>query len=148
VNCDAESYCAVDKQSKTVVFVLTAKRDMAAAKLFFDKALEANGHPDKVAMDKSGANKAAIDAINAGRAVPVLERQVKYLNNIVEQDHRAIKRVTKTMLNFKSFLSAGSLLADIELIHMICKGQFATDGANAMSIADQFSALAGIARPV
>jgi transposase-like protein len=65
-------------------------------------------------MDKSGANKAAIDAINAGRAVPILVRQVKYLNNIVEQDHRAIKRVTRPMLNFKSFRAAGSVLAGIE----------------------------------
>ena len=48
-----------------------------------------------------------MDAINAGRAVPILVRQVKYLNNIVEQDHRAIKRVTKPMLNFKSFRAAG-----------------------------------------
>ena len=57
-------YRAVDKQGKTVDFLLTAKRDMAAAKRFFDKAMGANGDPDKVAMDKSGANKAAIDAIN------------------------------------------------------------------------------------
>ena len=108
----------------------------------------ANGDPDKVAMGKSGANKAAIDAINAGRDVPILVRQVKYLNNIVEQDHRAIKRVTRPMLNFKSFRSAGSLLAGIELIHMIRKGQFDIDGADAMSFADQFYALAGMVRPV
>src|SRR5471030_2724853 len=88
-------YRAVDKQGKTVDFLLTAKRDMAAAKRFFNKAMGANGDPEKVAMDKSGANKAAIDAINAGRDVPILVRQVKYLNNIVEQDHRAIKRVTR-----------------------------------------------------
>ena len=67
---------------------------MAAAKRFFDKAMGTNGDPDKVAMDNSGANKAAIDAINAGLDVPILVRQVKYLNNIVEQDRRAIKRVT------------------------------------------------------
>jgi putative transposase len=118
-------YRAVDKQGKTVGFLLTAKRDMAAAKRFFDKAMAANGDPDKVTMDKSGANKAAMDAINAGRAVPILVRQVKYLNNIVEQDHRAIKRVTRPMLNFKSFRAAGSVLAGIKLIHMIRKGQFA-----------------------
>ena len=118
-------YRAVDKQGKTVDFLLTAKRDMAAAKRFFDKAMGANGDPDKVAMDKSGANKAAIDAINACRDVPILVRQVKYLNNIVEQDHRAIKRVTKPMLNFKSFRTAGSVLAGIELMHMIRKGQYA-----------------------
>jgi putative transposase len=141
-------YRAFDKQGKTVDFLLTAKRDMAAAKRFFDKAMGANGDPDKLAMDKSGANKAAIDALNAGRGVPILVRQVKYLNNIVEQDHRAIKRVTSPMLNFKSFRAAGSVLAGIELIHMIRKGQFAIDGADAMSIADQFSALAGMVRPV
>jgi transposase-like protein len=141
-------YRAVDKQGKIDDFLLTAKRDMAAAKRFFDKAMGANGDPDKVAMNKSGANKAAIDSINADRDVPVLVRQIKYLNNIVEQDHRAIKRVTKPMLNFKSFLSAGSVLAGIELMHMIRKGQFAMDGAEPTSIADQFFALAGMVRPV
>lgn len=140
-------YRAVDKQGKTVDFLLTAKRDMAAAKRFFDKAMGANGDPDKVAMDKSGANKAAIDAINAGRDLPILVRQVKYLNNIVEQDHRAIKRVTRPMLNFKSFRSAGAVLAGIELMHMIRKGQFAVDAAP-ISCADQFYALAGQVRPV
>ncbi|MDB5934674.1 MAG: family transposase [Massilia sp.] len=60
-------YGAVDKQGQTVDFLLTAKRDMAAAKRFFDKAIAANGAPDKVAMDKSGANKAAIDEINRKR---------------------------------------------------------------------------------
>jgi putative transposase len=80
--------------------------------------------------------------------VPILVRQVKYLNNIVERDHRAIKRVTGLMLNFKSFWSAGSVPAGIELIHMIRKDQFANDGADAMSFTDQFSALAGIVRPV
>jgi len=139
-------YLAVDKHGKTVDFLLTAKRDKAAAKRFFDKAVGANGDPDKVAMDKSGANKAAMDTINAGRAVPILVRQVKYLNNIVEQHHRAIRRVTKPILNFKSFLAAGSVLAGIELIHMIRKGQFVFDGADAMSFADQFSALEGMVR--
>ncbi|GGE83844.1 hypothetical protein GCM10008020_30900 [Massilia psychrophila] len=121
---------------------------MAAAQRFFDKAMTANGAPDKVAMDKSGANKAAIDEINAGRTVLITVRQVKYLNHIVEQDHRAIKRVTKPMLGFKSFRSAGNVLAGVELMHMIRKGQFAIDGAVVMSFADQFYALAGRVRPV
>jgi len=73
---------------------------------------------------------------------------VKYLNNIVEQDHRAIKRVTRPMLSFKSFHYAGSVLAGIEFMHMIRKGQFAIDGADAMPFADQFYALAGQVRPV
>jgi putative transposase len=141
-------YRAVDKHGKTIDFLLTAKRDMAAAKRFFDKSIGANGNPNKVVMDKSGTNKAAIDAINAGRDVPTLVHQVKYLNNIVEQDHRAIKRVTRSMLNFKSFQAASSVLAGIELIHMIREGQFAIDGAEAMSFVDQFSTLAGMVRPV
>jgi putative transposase len=115
-------YCAVDKYGKTIDFLVMAKRNMTAATRFFDKAMGVNGDLDKVAMDKSGANKAAIDAINAGRAVPMLVRQVKYLNDIVEQDHLAIKRGTRPMLNFKSFRAAGSMLAGVELIHMIRKG--------------------------
>ena len=75
-------------------------------------------------------------------------RQVKYLNNIVEQDHRAIKRVTKPMLNFKSFRSARCVLAGIELMHMIRKGQLMIREGYVMSFADQFYALAGKIRPV
>jgi transposase-like protein len=93
-------------------------------------------------MDKSGANKAAIDEINGAVAVPIMVRQVKYLNNIVEQDHRAIKRVTKPMLGFKSFRAAANVLAGAELMHMIRKGQFVIDGTASMSFADQFYALA------
>ena len=141
-------YRAVDKHGKTVDFLLTAKRDMAAAKRFFNKAMGANGAPDKVVMDKSGANKAAIDAINAGRDVPIVVRQVKYLNNIVEQDHRAIKRVTRPMLNFKSFRAAHCVLAGVEFMHMIRKRQFVTDGVDTLSIADQFYALAGKVSPL
>jgi putative transposase len=141
-------YRSVDKQGKTIDFLLTAKHDMAAAKCFSDKAMGANGDPNKVAMDKSDTNKVAIVAINAGRAAPILVCQVKYLNNIVEQDHCAIKRVTKPILDFKSFRVAGSVLAGIELVHMIRKGQFAIDGTDAMSFTNQFSTLAGMVRPV
>lgn len=135
-------YRAVDKEGKTVDFLLTAKRDKAAAKRFFDKAMRDNDVPKKVTMDKSGANKAAIDEVNASRDIPIVVRQVKYLNNIVEQDHRAIKRVTKPMLNFKSFRSARNTLAGIELMHMIRKGQMIVAEENPMSFAEQFYALA------
>jgi putative transposase len=64
-----------------------------------------------------------MDEINARGETPVIVRQVKYLNNIVEQDHRAIKRVTRPMLKFKSFRAARNVLAGIELMHMIRKGQ-------------------------
>jgi transposase-like protein len=140
-------YRAVDKDGKTVDLLLTAKLDMTSAKRFFDKGMETSGDPEMVAMDQSGANKTAIDALNAERAVPIVVRQVKYLNNIVEHDHRAIKRVTKPMLTFKSFRSAGCVLAGIELMHMIRKNQFVIDGADTMSFADQFYALAGKVRP-
>jgi len=110
-------YRAVDKQDKTFHFLLTAKRDMAAAKRFFDKAMGANGDPNKVVIDKSGANNVAMDTINAGRDVSILVHQVKYLNNIVEPDHRAIKSMTRPMLNFKSFRSASSVLAGMVLSH-------------------------------
>ena len=75
-------------------------------------------------------------------------QQVNYLNNLVEQDHRAIKRVTRPMLNFKSFRTARSILAGIELMHMIRKGQLMLEGCIKLSFADQFYALAGKIRPV
>jgi putative transposase len=140
-------YRAVDEAGKTVDFLLAAQRDMAAAKRFFEKAMRENGVPEKIAMDKSGANKAAIDEINGASAVRITVRQVKYLNNIVEQDHRAIKRVTRPMLGFKSFRAASNVLAGVELMHMIRKGQFDIGTGTKMSFADQFYALAGQIRP-
>ena len=97
--------------------------DEAAALRFFEKATKANGMPEKVTMDKSGANKAAMDEINGRGKTLIIVQKVKYLNNIVEQDNRAIKRVTRPMLNFKSFRSDKSVLAGVELMHMIRKGQ-------------------------
>ena len=141
-------YRAVDKEGKTADFLLTARRDRAAALRFFDKAMQASGIPAKVTMDKSGANKAAMDEINDRGETLIIVRQVKYLNNIVEQDHRAIKRVTKPMLTFKSFRSAKSVLAGIELMHMIRKGQLMMEVGNERSFADQFYALAAQIRPV
>ena len=135
-------YRALDKEGQTVDFLLTAKRDKAAAKRFFDKAMRDHDVPEKATMDKSGANKAATDEINAAREIPVVVRRVKYLNNIVEQDHRAIKRVTRPMLNFKYFRSARNILAGIGRMHMIRKGQMTVAEENPMSFAEQFYALA------
>jgi putative transposase len=99
-----------------------------------------------VGKRQSGANQAALKLMNKERQVPIEIRQVKYLNNIVEQDHRAIKRITRPMLGFKSFRAARAILAGIELMHMIRKGQFMLAGEG-MSFADQFYALAGQLRP-
>ena len=141
-------YRAVDKEGKTVDFLLTAKRDKAAALRFFEKAMKASGVPGKVAMDKSGANKTAMDDINSNREMPIIVRQIKYLNNFIEQDHRAIKRVTRPMLNYKSFRAARNVLAGIELMHMIRKGQLLLEGGIDLFFADQFYAFAEKVRPV
>ena len=99
-------------------------------------------------MDKSGSNKAAMDEINDRGNMQIITRQVKYLNSIVEQDHRAIKRITRPMLNFKSFQASLNVLVGIELMHMIRKGQLMQQGCSKLSFADQFYALAGQIRPV
>jgi putative transposase len=93
-----------------------------------------------VTMDKSGANLAALQAINAERETPIKVRQVKYLNNIVEQDHRAIKRRIRPMMGFKDFRCARIILSGIEIMHMIRKGQMKDNGVTRTS-ADQFYSL-------
>jgi putative transposase len=98
--------------------------------------------PEKVAMIKNGAYKAAIDEIKCAIAVPIKVRQVKYLNNIGEQEHREIKRVPQPMLGFKSFQAAANVITGIELMHMIRKGPFATDGTATIFFVDHFYALA------
>lgn len=84
-----------------------------------------------------------MDEINAGRDDHIVVRQVKHLNDAVEQDHRAVKLVTKPMLGFKSFDSARSILAGIEFMHMIRKGQVVAVQRKQLSFADQFYALPG-----
>jgi putative transposase len=121
-------YRAVDKAGATVDFLLTAKRDRKAALRFLRKAIEQNGRPKKITIDKSGANTAAIESYNKDHEAGIEIRQVKYLNNIVEQDHRAAKRLVGPMLGFKSFRSAHVTLTGIELMHMIRKGQLRTKG--------------------
>ena len=116
-------YRAVDKQGNTVDFLLTAKRDKKAAQRFLNKAIGSNGKPSLINIDKSGANTAAIKQYNRDENRRVKIRQCKYLNNIVEQDHRFIKRRTRPMLGFKSFWSAQATLAGIELWRMLKKDQ-------------------------
>ena len=134
-------YRAVDKSGATVDFLLTAKRDRKAALRFLRKAIKWNGTPEKITIDKSGANMAALESHNADTEADIEIRRIKYLNNIVEQDHRAIKRLVRSMLGFKSFRSAAVTLAGIELMHMIRNGQLRT--TSEMCIARQFYSLAG-----
>jgi transposase-like protein len=135
-------YRAVDKAGDTVDFLLRAHRDKAAARRFFEQAIELNGAPEKVTIDKSGSNVAALEAVNIGRRKPIYVRQVKYLNNIVEQDHRTIKRRTRSMLSFKDFRCARILLSAIELMHMIRKGQMKNAGGRGQCPAQMFYSLA------
>ena len=135
-------YRAVDKAGDTVDFLFRAKRDKAAARRYFEKAIAGNGVPETVTIDKSGANLAGLNAINADREMPIKIRQSKYLNNVVEQDHRAIKRIVRPMLGFKSFRCARVILGGIELMHMIAKGQMKSDGGGHRSVAEQFYDLA------
>jgi putative transposase len=88
-------YRAEDKEGKSVDFLLRAHRDKAAARRYFEKAIDWNGAPETVTVDKSGANLAVLQAINAERETPIKVWQNKYLNNVVEQDHRAIKRIVQ-----------------------------------------------------
>lgn len=90
-------YRAVDESGNTIDFLLRAYRDKVAARRYFEKTIAQNGEPETVTIDKSGSNLAALQALNADRETPIRIRQKKYLNNVVEQDHRAIKRRTRPM---------------------------------------------------
>ncbi|CAH2560159.1 IS6 family transposase [Cardinium endosymbiont of Oedothorax gibbosus] len=118
-------YRAVDRYGDTVDFFLSEHRDKSSTLSFFRKAITENNIPKKVVIDKSGSNKAALDAINTDldqdHTIQILQN--KYLNNRVEQDHRFIKKRIKPMLGFKNFYSASITISGIENIRMIQKGQ-------------------------
>src|SRR5919198_1024855 len=116
-------YRAVDKYGQTIDFLLTEQRETEAALKFLKKAIRRNGLPTMITIDGSDANAAAIKRYNEEHGTAIAIRQVKYLNNVVEQDHRAVKRVTRPMLGFKAFEAAHDTLVGIELIHMIKKRQ-------------------------
>jgi putative transposase len=98
--------------------------------------------PEKITIDKSGANTAASTGIRADSGLAIEMRQSKYLNNIFEQDHRAVKRITRPMLGFKSFRCARILITGIETIHMIRKGRLGNTKDKDSSAANQFYSLA------
>jgi len=135
-------YRAVDQAGQSIDFLLTGHRDKNAALRFFRKALRQHGFPEKVTIDKSGANTAALEALQVETGATIEIRQNKYLNNLVEQDHRAVKRIVRPMLGFKSFWSARRTLAGIELMHMLKKGQMLAADGQHLSAAEQFYSLA------
>ena len=101
---------------------MRAHRDKTAARRYFEKSIAQNGEPEAVTIDKSDSSVAALEAINVERETPIKDRQTKYLDNIIDQDHRAIKRHTHPMLGFKNFRCARILLGGIEVAHLIAKG--------------------------
>jgi putative transposase len=135
-------YRAVDKHGQTIDFLLSAHRDELAAKRFLMKAIRRHGVPETITIDGSEANAAAIRTYNQEHGTTITIRQVKYLNNVVEQDHRAVKRISRPMLGFKSFDAAQDTLTGIELMHMLRKGQWAGGAEQGLTAAEQFYALA------
>jgi len=116
-------YRAVDKEGNTVDFLLTKRRQRISAQRFLIKAIENNIKPELINIDKSGSNTEAIKLYNRRSYSKIKIRQCKYLNNIVEQDHRMIKWRIMQGLGFKNFESAKRTIAGIEIVHMIKKNQ-------------------------
>ncbi|MPY24517.1 IS6 family transposase [Shewanella sp. YLB-07] len=125
-------YRAVDKFGAIIDFYLSETRDEPAARAFFNKAINQHGLPEKVVIDKSGANAAALESINirlwlSGHMLFMIEvLAIKYLNNIVEQSHRKVKGKMHQCLGWKSWEGTESTLAGFELWSMIKQGQMNT----------------------
>ena len=123
-------YRAVDKEGKTVDVLLRAKRDVAAAQVFFRRAFRGQGRlPHKITLDgyqasHRAAKREVLGEHPEGNGCEI--RSSKYLNNLIEQDHRSIKpgKLGPPMLGFKRFRRAATTIAGIELMHRIRKGQF------------------------
>jgi IS6 family transposase len=120
-------YRAVDSSGATIDFLLSAKRDAAAAERFLAKALSGVNHqsPRVINTDKHSGYPVAIAQLKAGEVLEenCQHRPVQYLNNVLEQDHRAIKRRVRASQHFRSFWGAWRTIAGYEAIYMIRKGQ-------------------------
>jgi transposase-like protein len=120
-------YRAVDKDGQTIEFLLTTKRDIHAVKRFFRKMMRADHRrlPFSISVDKHASYPDAFAASQAEKILPVdcRLRRTKYLTNIVEQDHRFIRRRWRAMQIFRSFHTAERTIEGIESMHMLHKGQ-------------------------
>ena len=121
-------YRAVDKVGRTVDFYLSERRDVNAAKHFFRKAMKSVGPPRVITLDAYAASHRAVRELKSEGRLPrrVRVRSSKYLNNMIEQDHRRIKQRTRPMLGFKRFDNAAVTISGIELVQKIQKHQFKT----------------------
>src|ERR1700694_4662686 len=142
-------YRAVDSAGDSLEFRLSAKRDAEAAQAFFEKALGAphTVTPRVLNVDKNAAYPKAIETLKAQEQLPpeCELRQVKYLNNLIEQDHRFIKRRTRPGLGFFSFGTAQQTLSGYETMNMIRKGQVkGVDKGNSLAQAHFIDSLFGL----
>ena len=144
-------YRAIDSLGDTVEFFFSENRDLQAAERFLRNALLRPGRPDRIVIDGSQTNHEAIISCDAEtrllvrtrRALkPIRIRKTKYRNNRIEQDHRRIKRRTRSMLGFKSMASAEVILSGIEMVPMMRKQQARFAYNSRPSIAEQFEILA------
>jgi transposase-like protein len=144
-------YRAIDSNGDTVEFWFSERRNLAAAKRFLRKALKRHGRPERIVIDGSQTNREAIlpcDTTNRlqdrswRKLKPIRIRQSAYLNNRIEQDHRAIKRGVRPMAGFKSMNSARAVLGGIEMVHMMRKGQAKYACTHQLSLTEQFERLA------
>ena len=120
-------YRAVDSAGRTVDFRLSGKRDIGAAKAFFRKAIKSQGSPPQtITLDGYAASHRAVREMKTDGQLPAdtKVRSSKYLNNLIEQDHRGVKLRLAPMLGFKWFTTAAIVIAGIELLRRIHKGQF------------------------
>ncbi|GEO16639.1 IS6 family transposase [Microvirga aerophila] len=144
-------YRAIDSNGDTVEFWFSERRNLTAARRFLNNALKRHGRPERIVIDGSQTNREAIMSCDAANRLqdrsrrvlkPIRIRQSQYLNNRIEQDHRAIKRRIRPMLGFKSVNSARVILGGIEMIHMMRKGQAKYAYNPQPSLAEQFDLLA------
>jgi transposase-like protein len=144
-------YRAIDSNGDTVEFWFSERRNLPAAKRFLRKALNRHGRPEKIVIDGSQTNREAILSCDtehrlqdrsSRQSKAIRIRQSQYLNNRIEQDHRAIKRRVRPMLGFKSMASARTILSGIEMVHMMQKGQAKYAHNPPPSLAEQFDLLA------
>ena len=143
-------YRALDKEGNTIEFMLSAKRDITAAKRFFKKMMKADHRrlPFSISVDKHASYPDAFTATQEEKVLPLdcRLRRTKYLTNVVEQDHRFVRRRWRTMQCFRSFHTAEKTMEGIEAMHMMRKGQVKRlDGRDALGQVKFIESLFGIA---
>ncbi len=144
-------YRAIDSKGDTVEFWFSERRNLAAAKRFLRKSFKRHGRPERIVIDGSQTNHEAILSCDAESRLqdgsrrplaPIRIRQSQFLNNRIEQDHRAVKRRIRPMLGFKSTNSARAILGGIEMVHMMRQGQAKYAHSSQLSLSEQFKRLA------